>query len=185
MVDKVLSSCEHRMHTAVDILKRELASIRAGRASPALVERLQVDYFGTPTPLAQLATVSVPEPRMLLIQPWDKTQVNAIAKAIQKSDLGLNPSTDSNVVRLVLPPLTEERRKELVKQVHKRAEEAKVAIRNCRRDAQDELKKLQKEQHLSEDEVKRAQERLQKLTDAAIAQVDEAAQRKEREVLEV
>ena len=173
------------MHTAVDVLKGELASIRTGRASPALLDRLQVDYFGTPTPISAMATVSVPDARLLLIQPWDKTQVNVIAKAIQKSDLGLTPSTDGTAVRLVIPPLNEERRRELVKQVHRRAEESKVAIRNCRRDAQGELKKLQKDQHVSEDEVKRALDRLQKLTDAAIAQADEAAQRKEREVLEV
>ncbi len=173
------------MHSAIEVLKRELGSIRTGRASPALVERLQLDYFGTLTPLNALATVSVPEPRVLLIQPWDKTQVGAIAKLIQKSDLGLMPSSDSNAVRLVIPPLNEERRKDLVKQVHKRTEEAKVAIRNCRRDSQDELKKLQKDQHVSEDQVRRAQERLQKLTDSSIQQADEAAQRKEREVLEV
>jgi len=173
------------MQSAIEVLKRELGSIRAGRASPVLVERIQVDYFGTATPIQQMASVSVPEPRVLLIQPWDKTQISPIAKAIQKSDLGITPSTDANVVRLVLPPLTEDRRKDLVKQVHKRSEEAKVSIRNVRRDAQDELKKLQKDQHVSEDEVKRAQERLQKLTDQYIAETDQTAQAKEREILEV
>jgi ribosome recycling factor len=185
IIDGVISSCEHRMHTAIDVLKRELGGIRAGRANPTLVERITVEYYGTATPLSQLATVSVPEPRVLVIQPWDKTQVGAVAKAIQKSDLGITPSSDANVVRLVIPPLTEERRRELVKQVHRRAEEAKVAIRNCRRDAQEDLRKLQKEQHLSEDDVKRSQERLQKLTDGMIAQVDDTAARKEREVQEV
>src|SRR5437763_17005228 len=150
MTDKALGSWEHRMHTAIDVLKRELGSIRAGRASPTLLERVQVDYYGTPTAISALASVSVPDPRTLLIQPWDKTQVNAIAKAIQKSDLGITPNTDSTGVRLVIPPLNEERRRDLVKQVHKRAEEAKVAIRNCRRDALEDLKRMQKDQHLSE-----------------------------------
>jgi ribosome recycling factor len=173
------------MHAAIEVLKRELGGIRAGRASPTLVERITVDYYGTATPLSQVANVSVPEPRVLLIQPWDKTLVGAVSKAIQKSDLGITPSTDANAVRLAIPPLTEERRRDLVKQVHKRAEEAKIAIRNCRRDAQEDLKKLQKDQHLSEDDVKRAQERLQKLTDSMIGQVDDATHRKEREVQEV
>jgi len=173
------------MHAAIEVLKRELGGIRAGRASPTLVERITVDYYGTATPLSQVANVSVPEPRVLLIQPWDKTLVSAVSKAIQKSDLGITPSTDANAVRLAIPPLTEERRRDLVKQVHKRAEEAKIAIRNCRRDAQEDLKKLQKDQHLSEDDVKRAQERLQKLTDSMIGQVDDATHRKEREVQEV
>ena len=185
MIDKALGSCEHRMHTAIEVLKRELGSIRAGRASPALLDRVQVDYYGSPTAISAMATVSVPDPRTLLIQPWDKTQVNTIVKAIQKSDLGITPNSDSSGIRLTIPPLNEERRRDLVKQVHKRAEEAKVAIRNCRRDALDELKKLQKDQHLSEDEVKRAEQRLQKLTDQMIAQTDQEALRKEREVLEV
>jgi ribosome recycling factor len=183
--ESTLSSGEHRMQSAIEVLKRELGAIRAGRASPALVERIQVDYFGTPTPIQQMASVSVPEPRTLVITPWDKTQVSAIAKAIQKSDLGIMPSTDANLVRLVLPAVTEDRRKDLVKQVHKRAEESKVSIRNVRRDAQDELKKLQKDQHLSEDDVKRAQERLQKLTDQYISETDHTAQAKEKEILEV
>jgi ribosome recycling factor len=173
------------MQTAIDVLKRELSAVRTGRASPALVERLQIDYYGTPTPLNSLATVSVPEPRVLLIKPWDRSQVGVIAKAIQKSDLGLTPSTDVDAVRLTIPALNEERRRDLVKQVHKRAEEAKVAIRNCRRDAVDDLKKLQKDQHVPEDQVRRGTERLQKLTDSNIVAVDETAQRKEREVLEV
>jgi ribosome recycling factor len=185
MIDKALGSCEHRMHTAIDVLKRELGSIRAGRASPALLDRVQVDYYGSPTAISAMATVSVPDPRTLLIQPWDKTQINAIAKAIQKSDLGITPNSDSSGIRLAIPQLNEERRRELVRQVHKRAEEAKVAIRNCRRDALDELKKFQRDQHLSEDEVRRAEQRLQKLTDQMIAQTDQEALRKEREVLEV
>jgi ribosome recycling factor len=185
MIDDVIGSCEHRMQTAIDVLKRELGAIRTGRASPALVERLQIDYYGTPTPLNSLATVSVPEARVLLIKPWDRSQVGVIAKAIQKSDLGLTPSTDVDAVRLTIPSLNEERRRDLVKQVHKRAEEAKVAIRNCRRDAVDDLKKLQKDQHVPEDQVRRGTERLQKLTDSSIVSVDETAQRKEREVLEV
>lgn len=185
MTEDVLKSCEHRMQQAVEVLKRELGTIRTGRASPSLVERLQVDYFGTPTPLSAMATLSVPEPRMLIIQPWDKSQVNVIAKAIQKSDLGITPNVDGTAVRLIIPALTEQRRKDLVKQVHKRAEEAKVAIRNCRRDGQDDLKKLQRDQHVSEDDVKRAQDRLQRLTDQHIALADDTSHRKEREVMEV
>lgn len=185
MTVDVFNSAEHRMKRAVEILQRDLANIRAGRASPALLDRVLVDYYGTPTPITSLATVSVPEPRMLVIQPWDRSSLPAVEKAIQKSDLGLNPSSDGTVIRLVLPQLTEERRRELVKQVHRRAEEGRVAIRNIRRESHDELKKLEKEHHISEDELRRSSERLQKLTDSFIAQIDEIARRKEQEVLEV
>src|SRR5215208_2087563 len=133
MSDDVFGSAEHRMKRAVEILQRDYANIRTGRASPALLEKVQVDYYGTLTPINNLATVSVPEPRLIVVQPWDRTTISPIEKAIQKSDLGLNPSSDGTVIRLVLPQLTEERRRELVKTVHKRAEDAKVAIRNCRR----------------------------------------------------
>ena len=185
MTVDVFNSAEHRMKRAVEILQRDLANIRAGRASPALLDKVLVDYYGTPTPITSLATVSVPEPRMLVIQPWDRSSLPAVEKAIQKSDLGLNPSSDGTVIRLVLPQLTEERRRELVKQVHRRAEEGRVAVRNIRRESHDELKKLEKEHQISEDELRRSLERLQKLTDSFIAQIDEIARRKEQEVLEV
>lgn len=185
MIDETYRSVEHRMNKAIEIFEQDLASVRAGRATPALLDKVLVDYFGTPTPVNALATVSVPEPRMILIQPWDKTTIGPIERAIQKSDLGLNPSSDGTVVRLVLPQLNEERRKELVKTVRRRAEEAKVAIRNCRRDAADDFKKLEREHQIGEDDHRRATERLQKLTDSVIVKVDEVAQRKEREVLEV
>ena len=185
MIEDTYRSAEHRMNRAVEIFEEELASVRAGRASPSLLDKVLVDYFGTPTPVNGLATVNVPEPRMIVIQPWDRSTITAIEKAIQKSDLGLNPSSDGTVIRLVLPQLNEERRKEIVKTVRKRAEDAKVAIRNCRRAADDELKKLQKDHQISEDDQRRGAERVQKLTDGSIARVDEIAHRKEREVLEV
>ena len=185
MTDEIFSSAEHRMKRAVEILQQDFGNIRTGRASPALLEKVQVDYYGTPTPINSLATVNVPEPRLLVIQPWDRNSVPAIERAIQKSDLGLNPSSDGTVIRLVIPQLNEERRRELVKQVHKRAEDGRVAVRNIRRDCQDALKKQEREHAISEDELKRANERLQKLTDSFIAQMDEIAKRKEQEVLEV
>jgi ribosome recycling factor len=185
MTDEIFSSAEHRMKRAVEILQQDFGNIRTGRASPALLEKVQVDYYGTPTPINSLATVNVPEPRLLVIQPWDRNSVPAIERAIQKSDLGLNPSSDGTVIRLVIPQLNEERRRELVKQVHRRAEDGRVAVRNIRRDCQDALKKQERERAISEDELKRANERLQKLTDSFIAQMDEIAKRKEQEVLEV
>ncbi|HWP30061.1 MAG TPA: ribosome recycling factor [Chloroflexota bacterium] len=185
MIDETYQTAERKMKRAVEALQHDLATVRTGRASPALLERIQVDYYGAPTPLNAVATINVPEPRLLVIQPWDKKMLPVIEKAIQKSDLGLTPSSDGSVVRLVIPPLNEERRRELVKQVHKRVEDARVAVRNCRREALEELRKAERERHLSEDEVKRAQERLQKLTDSFIAQVDEVGRRKENEVMEV
>lgn len=185
MSDDVFGSAEHRMKRAVEILQRDFSNIRTGRASPTLLERVQVDYYGTPTPINNLATVSVPEPRLLVIQPWDRTVLPSIERAIQKSDLGLNPSSDGTVIRLAIPQLNEERRRELVKQVHRRAEEGRVAVRNIRREAHDELKKQEREHAISQDELKRAVDRLQKLTDSHVAQVDEIAKRKEQEVLEV
>jgi ribosome recycling factor len=185
MIDEVHANTERRMKRAVEALQHDLASVRTGRASPALLERVNVDYYGAATPLNGVATISVPEPRLLLIQPWDKKLLPVIEKAIQKSDLGLTPSSDGNVVRLPIPALNEERRRDLVKQVHKRVEEARVAVRNCRRDAIDELRKGEKDKQVSEDEVKRAQDRLQKLTDGFIAQVDDVGKRKESEVMEI
>ena len=185
MIADVLSDAEAKMQKAVEVLTKDLAGIRTGRASPSLVDRLPVEYYGTPTPLNQLANVAVPEPRMLVIQPWDKTALTAIEKAILKSDLGLTPSSDGKLIRLVIPPLTEERRRDLVKISRRRVEEARVAVRNVRREAHDDLKELEKEKLISEDESRRANEQLQKLTDAMIEQVDQVGQKKEAEILEV
>jgi ribosome recycling factor len=185
MNDDVFSSAEHRMKRAVEILQRDFGNIRTGRASPTLLEKVQVDYYGSPTPINNLATVNAPEPRLLVIQPWDRATVPAIERAIQKSDLGLNPSSDGTVIRLAIPQLNEERRRELVKQVHRRAEEGRVAVRNVRREVHDDLKKRERDHEMSEDELKRSTDRLQKLTDNFIGQIDEVARRKEQEVLEV
>lgn len=185
MIGETLADAEQRMTKAIEALRRELATIRTGRASPGLVEHLRVDYYGTPTPLKQLATISVPEARLLTIQPWDKGALGAIEKAIQKSDLGLNPSNDGSLIRLVIPQLTEDRRKDLVKLVHKKVEEGRVAIRNVRRDAHELLRDLLREKEISEDEEHRAQEQLQKITDRFIHQADEVGKEKEQELLEV
>ncbi len=172
------------MRKTIEVLKHELAGIRTGRASPALLDHVMVDYFGTPTPVQALATITAPEPRLLMIQPWDRRTIALIEKAIQKSDLGLNPSNDGTTIRLTIPQLNDERRRELVKLVQRRLEEARVAVRNARRDAIEALRKEEKEKRLSEDEFKRAQERLQKTTDQFIAQIDELGRQKEREILE-
>jgi ribosome recycling factor len=184
-LDAVIKSAEHRMTTAVDILNRDLQSVRTGRASPHLLERIQVDYYGSPTPINGVANISAPDPRMVLVQPWDRSMLGPIEKAIQKSDLGINPTNDGQVIRLVLPQLTQDRRKELVKQVHQRAEEARVAVRNCRRDALEHLRKAEKDGGISQEDERRAQERLQKLTDTFIKRVDEVSRNKETEVMEV
>ncbi len=185
MIDQVYETTERKMRRAVEVLQHDLSALRTGRASPALLEKVQIDAYGTNMPLNGVASISVPEPRLLVIQPWDKKMLPAIEKAIQKSDLGLTPSSDGSVVRLNIPPLNEERRRDLVKMVHKRVEEARVAVRNCRRDAVDDLRKAEREQHIPEDQVKRAQDRLQKLTDEMIKQVDEVGRRKEGEVMEI
>lgn len=185
MIDETLGDAEHRMQSAVGALDRDLDTVRTGRARPALVEALKVEYYGTPTPLNQMAAIHAPEPRLLTIQPWDKTQLGTIEKAIQKSDLGLTPTNDGNIIRLVVPALTEDRRKELVKVVHKKVEEARVAVRNVRRDSLDQLRKLQHDKQISDDDGRRAQERLQKLTDRYISDVDKHGQAKEQELLEV
>ena len=185
MTDEIFQSAEHRMKRAVEILQQDYANIRTGRASPALLDRVTVDYYGTPTPISGMATINVPEPRLLVVQPWDRSTITSIEKAIQKSDLGLNPNSDGTVIRIAIPQLNEERRRDLVKQVHKRAEEGRVAIRNIRRESQDNLKRREREHAISEDELKRAADRLQKLTDGFVGQVDEVARRKEQELLEV
>jgi ribosome recycling factor len=184
-VDTIYGTAQQKMEKSIEVLKHELAAIRTGRASPALLDRVQVDYFGTPTPVNALATISAPEPRLLTIQPWDRGALSAIEKAIQKSDLGLNPTNDGAIIRLAIPALNEERRKDLMKQVQRRLEEIRVAIRNERREAVDSLRKEEREKLISEDDTKRAQDRLQKLTDQMIAQIDEIGKAKEREILEV
>lgn len=180
-----LAEAEARMEKSLEALHKELMTIRTGRASPALVERLHVDYYGSPTPLQSLAGVSAPEPRLLVIQPYDKGVLGAIEKAIQRSDLGLNPTNDGQVIRLAIPQLNEESRRELVKTVHRKAEEARVSVRNIRRDEVEHLRKVEKEGHVSKDEVERRIDDLQKLTDQFAARVDDAAQKKETAILEV
>ncbi|MSQ23420.1 MAG: ribosome recycling factor [Chloroflexi bacterium] len=183
-IEEALSNAEDRMHKCVDSLKHDLSSIRTGRASPAILERLMVDYFGAPTPVQSLATISVPEPRLISIQPWDRQSIPAIERAIQKSDLGLTPNSDGTVIRLVIPQLTDDRRRDLVKHVQRRTEEARVAVRNCRRDGVEAMRKDEREKIVSEDDLRRGQESLQKLTDRVVAQVDDAARDKERELME-
>jgi ribosome recycling factor len=185
MVNDALVEAETRMKGAVRALEEDLAAIRTGRASPAIVERLQVDYYDTPTPLMQLATISAPEPRLLTIKPFDPTSLKNIERAIQASDLGLTPGNDGKIIRLVIPPLTEERRHDLVKVVRSRTEEARVAVRNVRRDIQHTLREFEKEKLISEDDLHRGETELQKLTDRIVEQVDEIGKKKEIEVLEV
>lgn len=185
MIRETIQEAEERMSKTVEVLKKDFASLRAGRATPALLDKVQVDYYGTMTPVNQMANVSVPEARLLLIQPWDKSTIPAIEKAILKSDLGLTPSSDGNVIRIGIPQLTEERRKDLVKSVKKKAEEARVAVRNVRRDTNDMIKELEKEHEISEDESKRGLEEIQKTTDKFIKKVDEVMNTKEQEIMEV
>lgn len=185
MVNDVLKDGEERMKRSLEAFRRELASVRAGRASPGLLDKIMVDYYGTPTPVNQMATISVPEPRLLVIQPWDRNAIGNIEKAIVKSDLGIAPVSDGSVIRLTLPQLTEERRQDLVRQVRRKAEEERVAIRNLRREAIDLLRDLEKEGQVSEDEARRAQEQVQKLTDRFVAEVDAALAAKEKEITEV
>lgn len=185
MIDETLAEAERRMKNAVSVLQRELDSIRTGRARPGLVEQLKVDYYDSTLPLNQLATITAPEPRLITIQPWDRQALGAIEKAIQKSDLGLNPINDGHSIRLAIPQLTEERRKELVKVVHKKVEEGRVAVRNVRRHSIEEIRLLDKEKKVSEDEDRRAQEQLQKLTDRYIQDIDKLGKEKEAELLEI
>jgi len=185
MIDDVLADAKNRMGKAVEALRKELVTIRTGRAHPGLIEHLRVDYYGAPTPLNQLATISVPEPRLLVIQPWDRQSLGAIEKAIHKADLGLNPINDGNIIRLAIPQLTEERRKELVKVVRKKVEEGRVAVRNVRRDCHDELRRLQREKEVSEDAQYRGQDELQKVTDGFIQETERVGEEKEAELLAV
>ncbi len=185
MTSEVLTAAEHKMVRAVEAMERDFAGLRTGRASTALVERIHVEYYGTPTPLNQLASISVPEPHQIVIQPWDRGVLGAIEKAIMKSDIGLMPNVDGTVVRLNIPQLTEERRKDIVKSVHKRMEEARVEIRNLRREAADALKKEERDGTLGADESRRQLEQLQKITARVVADVDHVGGTKEQEVLEV
>ena len=185
MPKQILSNIKDKMTKAIQAFSRELASIRAGRANASLLDRITVDYYGAPTPVNQLAGISVPEARLLVIQPYDKTILGDIEKAILKSDLGLNPTSDGNIIRIAIPALTEERRKELVKVVKKEAEEAKVAIRNIRRDGNEELKKLEKTGDITEDDLRGYSDDIQKVTDEYISKVDSVTKEKEKEILEV
>jgi ribosome recycling factor len=180
-----LQKARQRMESAIEALRRDFQSVRTGKANPALLDSVRVEAYGNLMPLNQVGTVSAPEPRMLTIQPWDKTQIKAIEKALRESDLGLNPSNDGNLVRIPIPALTEDRRREFVKMLHKMAEEARVAVRQVRKDANDEVKARQKDDGLSEDDIRREQGDVQKLTDQYVAKVEEMVKTKEAEVMEV
>lgn len=185
MIKDILKDGESRMHGAITALSDDLAAIRTGRASPALVEKLAVEYYGAPTPLMQLASISVPEPRSLMIKPFDPSTMKNIERAIQASELGLNPNNDGKAIHLNLPPLTEERRRDLVKHVHARLEEARVAVRNIRRDLHNDMRDFEKEKLISEDDLKRGEDELQKLTDRFVEEVSKVGQAKEKEIMEV
>jgi ribosome recycling factor len=183
--ESTLKDADHKMHRTVEVTREEFTTVRTGRASPAILNRLTVDYYGSPTPINQLASFSVPEPRLLVIQPYDKNSMSAMEKAIMQSDLGLTPSNDGNVIRLAFPQLTEERRKELIKVVHQRAEEGRVSVRNVRRHAKEELERLKKDGEISEDDLARAERDLQKATDRFVGEIDEMLRHKEQELMEV
>jgi ribosome recycling factor len=185
MIQDVLSDAEGRMGKAIDALRRDLSTVRTGRANPSLLDRVSVEYYGTVSPLNQLAGISVPEPRMLVVQPWDQGSIPAIEKAIMKSDLGINPSNDGKVIRLALPPLTEERRRQLVKMVHSHIEDSKVAIRNIRRDAVSSVKELLNEKMISENDERRGEGQIDELTKKFSDEADRIGKAKEHEVMEV
>jgi ribosome recycling factor len=185
MYKEIITKSEEQMKKSISFLKEELSSIRAGKANPKLVDKIQVSYYGTMTPIAQVATISVPEPRAIIIQPWDSGILKEVEKAIMASDLGINPTNDGKLIRLIIPQLTEERRKELTKLVKKETENGKIAIRNVRRDAIDILKKQEKNSELSKDDLKKAEDEMQKLTDKYIKLIDDVYKEKEKEILEV
>jgi ribosome recycling factor len=185
MIDDILNETKSKMKSALQVYEQDLQGIRGGRASTALVDRMMVEYYGQDTEMRQLATISTPEPMQILIRPFDKTAVKSIEKAIRVSDLGINPNVDGDVIRLNMPALTRERRQDLVKFLHKRMEEARVAIRNVRRNANDDLRDFEKEKMISEDEMKHGQDEVQKLTDKHIEEIEEIGKRKEKEILEV
>jgi ribosome recycling factor len=185
MIEANVKEAENKMQKSLDALGREILTIRTGRASPALVDKIPVEYYGNPTPLNQLATITVPEARLIIIQPWDRSIINAVEKAIQKSELGLNPGNDGQLIRVPIPPLNEERRREYARLVKRYAEDAHVAIRNIRRDQMDRIKSLEKEKKISADEARRGGDQLQKVVDRYIGLVDQMAARKEAEIMEV
>jgi ribosome recycling factor len=185
VIKETVKDAETRMKSAIQNLEDSLATIRTGRASPALVEKMPIDYYGSPTPLMQLATISVPEPRALLIRPFDGSSLKTIERAIIASDLGLTPNNDGKVIRLNLPPLTEDRRRDLVKIVHNRLEECRVSVRNVRRDLMKDLREFENEKMISEDDLKKGEEELQKLTDKMVSLIEEIGKRKEKEIMEV
>lgn len=184
-MDAVFTKTKDKMEKCLDALNRDYKAVRAGRANPAILDRVTVDYYGTPTPINQMAAISVPEPRMLMIQPWDASTLKDIEKAINTAEIGINPSNDGKVIRLAFPALTEERRKELVKDISKRGEEAKVAVRNVRRDAMDDIKKLKKDNEITEDEQKDGEKKLQDITDDFVKQADSITKKKEEEILSI
>ncbi len=184
-VKEVIAALKSRMEKALSDLQHEMAAIRTGRASLGILDHIRVDYYGTPTPLNQIANLHVPEPALITIQPWDVSQIGPIERAIRTSDLGLNPANDGKIIRLPIPPLTEERRKELVKRLHAAAEHHRVAVRNIRRDGNEACKKLLKDKKITEDEDKRAHDEIQKMTDAHMEKIDQAAKAKEKEILEI
>lgn len=185
MIKDVLLETEDKMKKTIEVLRRDYSTLRAGRANPSILDRVTVDYYGTPTPINQLANVSAPEPRLLTVQPWDKSVVPAVEKAILKSDLGLNPSSDGSVIRILIPQLTQERRNELVKVIRKKAEETRVSIRNIRREVNEKVKALEKAKTATEDESKKAQDDIQKATDKYIKETDHVLEAKEKEIMEV
>ena len=185
MIKDILTSAENRMRSAIQVLHDDLSAIRTGRASPALVEKLPIEYYGTPTPLLQLASIGVPEPRTITIKPFDPSTLKVIEKAIQTSDLGLNPNNDGKVIHLNLPPLNEERRRDLVKQVHHRLEESRIAVRNVRRDSLNDMRDFEKEKLITEDDLESGEEELQKLTDRFIEEIAQQGKNKETEIMEV
>lgn len=185
MTKQIITNAEERMKKSVEVFRHELAGMKAGRATPALLDKLRVDAYGSPVPVNNVANIEVPDSRTLVIKPWDRTMIKAIEKAILTSDLGLNPNNDGVVIRLSIPTMTEDRRKEMVKLVHKRTEEERVTIRNIRRDANDQVKKAEKEKSISEDESKRAQDEIQKLTDKYVKEADHVMNLKEKEIMEV
>ncbi len=185
MIKEVKSAAEEKMKKTMDVLKKELQTLKAGRANPSILDKITVDYYGSPTALANVATITTPDPRMITIQPWEKSLIKDIEKAIQKSDLGMNPTNDGTVIRLVVPELTEETRKNLVKVVKKHGEEAKVAIRSIRRDYNEKLKAIKKEGSHSEDELKKTEDEIQKLTDSYVKEADKIVEAKEKEIMSV
>lgn len=184
-MESVQSACEERMKKTISSLRDEFNGVRTGRASPALLDKIRVDYYGQKTPISQVATISVPEARLIVIQPWDRTLFSEIEKAILRSELALNPSNDGKVIRIAIPPLTEQRRKELAKTAKAIAEQSRVAVRNIRRDGLEDLKKMQSKDHVPEDQIKKEEEELQKLTDSYISQISKVLEEKEKEIMEV